>query len=76
MVAAKFKEADMARAKELLFNSQGIEIADKLSYDHIMAGVDSLGGMSYPDGAAVLDFDEAHARALMGLALKVKTRKY
>lgn len=76
MISTKFHDADMDYAKELLFNSNGIVAADKLSYDHISAGVEDLQKMQHPDGNSILDFDETHTRALMGLALKVKTRKY
>ena len=32
--------------------------------------------MEYPNGDSIIDLNEKNAQALIGLALKVKTRKY
>lgn len=71
---------DVPIGVDLLFKSSGIELADKLSLDHISEGIDQLKEMRYSsqnDSSIVIDFEnEPHAQALIGLALKVKTRKY
>ena len=77
MVDEKFVDADFDLAKKLLFNSDGIAVADKLSFDHIFSGMSDLNNMRHGEnGPIVLDPEEEHTRALMGLVLKVKTRKY
>lgn len=70
---------DVPRGIDLLFSSSGIELADKLSIEHILSGIDSLQQMEYPNGHNIIastDGDENHVKGLVGLALKVKTRKY
>ena len=61
---------------ELLFDSSGIELADKLSIEYIQQGLDCLRSMRHIDNKPIIDIDEKHCKALVGLALKVKTRKY
>jgi hypothetical protein len=61
--------------------SAGIEVADRLSIDHIKESVINLREVRDARNAGknngmVLDFEEKHAQALITLALKVKTRKY
>lgn len=74
---------DISEGTRLLFASRGIEIADLLSLLHVERAVDSLEGMAYPgDGVETgeriveVEADDGYARTLLGLALKVKTRKY
>lgn len=70
------KERDVPLGVELLFESNGIELADKLSIDHINASLGELSSMQGEHGAVVDVSQDQHAMALIGLALKVKTRKY
>ena len=67
---------DVQRAVDLLFESSGIEVADKLSIDHINMAVDSLKAINYPSGEQLINLEEPYMQSLIGLALKVKTRKY
>ena len=74
---------DISTGTRLLFASRGIEVADLLSLLHVERAVDSLEGMAYPgegtrSGEPIVEVDaqDGYARTLLGLALKVKTRKY
>jgi hypothetical protein len=71
-------EGDVAFAIDLLMNkTAGIEIADKLSIKHIRSSIENLSEVTrVGDGHKVIDFNEKHAQALIGIALKVKTRKH
>lgn len=78
MVQTQFenKVKDVPLGASMLFDSRGIELADKLSIDHIREALSSLQGMEYPSNTPIIDPTEEHFQALVGLALKVKTRKY
>ena len=78
---------DISTGTRLLFDSRGIEVADLLSLLHVEKAVESLEAMAYPaagggaadgDGDPIIqvDSEDGYARTLLGLALKVKTRKY
>ncbi|TNV82886.1 hypothetical protein FGO68_gene14757 [Halteria grandinella] len=80
-------EGDVQQALSLLQRSSGIEVADQLSIEHIRQSLRNLGGVRDKRvpvrqqqqgivGGQVIDFEEKHAQALIGLALKVKTRKH
>lgn len=56
--------------------SAGIEMADKLSIKHIKESIDNLSRIVNASNSKVIDFNERHAQALIGIALKVKTRKH
>jgi len=66
---------DVSKAIELLQNSAGIELADSLSIDHIKESIVNLTEIEH-EGLRAINFQEKHAQALIGLALKVKTRKH
>ena len=78
MILSKFsnKEQDVPEGVRLLFDSCGIELADQLSIEHIEAGLESLLDLEYPDGLKMVSEEEKFTQGLVGLALKVKTRKY
>jgi len=65
---------DVAKAIETLQTSAGIEIADRLSIDHIRESIVNLTEVKQGTAKAI-DIQERHAQALIALALKVKTRK-
>ena len=70
---------DVPRGIDLLFASSGIELADQLSIQHILSGLENLNEMQYPGGHSIIRsaaHEEQHVKAIVGLALKVKTRKY
>lgn len=67
----------------LLFGSRGIELADLLSLLHIEKAIGSLEDMAYQpnkemNSSRIIEVEgsDGYARSLIGLALKVKTRKY
>jgi hypothetical protein len=69
-------EGDVSKAIDLLFTSKGIEIADRLSIDHIKQSIINLTEVRRNGtGPQLIDFQEKHSQALIGIALKVKTRK-
>lgn len=74
------KDRDVPVGVEMLFESSGIEIADKLSIDYINLSLKNLQSAMFTfDGSErpVIDLEnDEHAKALIGLALKVKTRTY
>ena len=82
MVLSQFEGSNVPRGMEILFSSCGIELADKLSIQHILQALDNLRDMRYPSQEPIIQLDEQqktneeHAEGLVGLALKVKTRKY
>lgn len=65
---------------ELMCSTSGIEIADSLSIEHILVSLANLDELYYSSGDAkvkALDMKtDVYAQALIGLSLKVKTRKY
>ena len=66
----------MQNCHDLLFDTNGIEITDKISISHITEAINILGSMRYPDESAnnILDFvNDPNARNLVSLATKVKT---
>ena len=65
---------DVAKAIETLQSSAGIEMADRLSIEHIRESIVNLTEIRQGT-AKVIDIQERHAQALIALALKVKTRK-
>lgn len=72
----------MKIATDLLFKSCGIELADRLSIDHINLSLKNIEEIEWRDPNTnklnkVLNIDnDQFAQALMGVALKVKTRKH
>lgn len=64
----------------MLLSTSGIQIADRLSIDHINASISNLEQATAltPNGReAIINLDdEKFAQSLMAVALKVKTRKY
>ena len=60
---------------ELIFESSGIELADKLSILHILEAVKNLKAMNSGQ-SSIVSMDESNLKSLLGLALKVKTRKH
>jgi geranylgeranyl pyrophosphate synthase len=78
MVLSKFenKDKDVPIGIDLLFDSSGIELADQLSIEHIEAGLENLLDLKFPCGEKMVSSEEAFTQGLVGLALKVKTRKY
>lgn len=60
--------------------TSGIEIADSLSIDHILMSLANLKELYYiKDNTKYNAIDlnnDVYAQALIGLSLKVKTRKY
>ena len=77
MVQSQFEnKAEVPRGADLLFAGRGIELTDSLSIEHILEALGSLEAMVYPDGSSIISPSEEHMQALVGLALKVKTRKY
>ena len=69
-------EDSIKKGVKILLGSNGISNADKLSIQHIEKAIESLESMKYTDGRPIISFEQEHAQALVGLALKVKTRKY
>ena len=68
-------EGDIPKAIDLLKKSAGIEVSDKLSIWHIYESLDNLESINdYQKDRKVISFESAYTQALMGLALKVKTR--
>lgn len=82
MLSKKFEgEGDVPKAIDELFKSSGIELADRLSIDHINLSLDNLRSIYNEsiDGHkhyAINLEEEKYAQALMALALKVKVRKF
>jgi len=72
------KEHDVPLGVSLLFESSGLEMADKLSIDYINQAVCDLKSTVHAENkAAAIDMTRSeHARALVGLVLKVKTRTF
>lgn len=70
-------EGDVQKAIEILKNSSGIEVADELSIDHIKDSIHNLEeATDNSKSRKIVNFDDQYAQALIGLALKVKTRKH
>ena len=65
--------------KPMLAQTTGLERADFLSIRHIQQALDSLQSLKRPGDQQIFcelsSSSEQHYRALVGLALKVKTRK-
>ncbi|CDW74503.1 solanesyl diphosphate synthase [Stylonychia lemnae] len=79
----KFQEpGDVQFAIDHLFKSSGIEMADKLSIDYINESLLNLDSLLVEDTSqgqkhSIISIDkDVYAQALLGVALKVKTRKY
>lgn len=75
-------KGDIPKALEELQRSVGIELSDKLSILHINESLINLQSITTNNEKNsntprnVINFEDKYAQALMGLALKVKTRKY
>lgn len=74
------KDVDLI-GKPMLEGTSGLERADYLSIEHINLAIDSLMSLKNnqsqtPLFAQVSHQSDHHLKALIGLALKVKTRKY
>ena len=85
MVLRRFQnidQNDIQTGSKLLFESRGIQMADLLSIKHIEEAINRLTEMKYPTANAdqqssIIDMEtDKYAQSLIGLALKVKTRKY
>lgn len=53
-------EANINEAAEILFQSNGISISDKLSINHIEEALQNLYRMRYNDGKPIVSFDQQH----------------
>jgi len=56
MVLSQFEDKtnDVPRGMEILFSSSGIQLADKLSIDHILQALDDLRDMRYPSQKSII----------------------
>lgn len=72
------QDEDVPIGVNLLFESNGIEMADNLSINYINTAIEDLKKTVFTESSMpIVDLkSDSHAKALIGLALKVKTRTY